>query len=621
MSDSPEQPQSQPGPAGRQEAAAAYDASEIKVLDDLEAVRKRPSMYVGDTTARGLHHLVYEVLDNAVDEAMAGFCSSIRVRINSDGSVSIRDDGRGIPVELHEQEGKPALEVVMTVLHSGAKFEKTSYKVSGGLHGVGVSVVNALSEWLLVQVGRDGKLYQMRFQCGQTVEPLHVVGSARRNGTSVSFKPDPQIFAETRFSYETLAARLRELAYLNQGLRISIFDERSGQSDEFCFNDGLRAFVAHLNEGRQPLHRVIYFSHRDPQTQLFCEVALQYNDSYSENVLSFANNIHTAEGGTHLSGFRSALTRTLNQYARKEGLLKANLSPTGEDLREGLTAVISVKVPEPQFEGQTKTRLGNSEVASFVERVVNEHLGNYLEEHPPEAKRIVGKGLQAAQAREAARRAREAARKGVLASGGLPGKLWDCRERDVERAELFLVEGDSAGGSAKQGRDASCQAVLPLRGKILNVEKARIDKVLSHEEIRTIIGAVGTGIGADEFDITKRRYGKIIIMCDADVDGSHIRTLLLTFLFRHMRPLIEHGCVYVAQAPLYLLSKGKTSQYIRDDETLNQYLTEWGLAGTRLVVRDGQTRELTGQALRELVGVLEAIEAQSAALSRRGIDF
>lgn len=601
--------------------ASGYDAGQIKVLRNLEAVRRRPAMYIGDTGARGLHHLVYEVVDNAVDEAMAGRCRNIRVRIEADGTVMVRDDGAGIPVDLHPEEGKPALEVVMTVLHSGAKFEKTSYKVSGGLHGVGVSVVNALSEWLVAKVGRGGKMYEMRFARGKTSQELREVGAARSDGTTVSFKPDPEIFPDTNFNYDILATRLRELAYLNQGLRIKISDERSGQVEEFLFTEGLKAFVEHLNEGKEALHRAIHFHQEDDETQLVCEIALQYNDGFSENVLSFANNIHTIEGGTHLSGFRSALTRTLNQFARKAGLLKGNTVPTGDDVREGLTALVAVRVPEPQFEGQTKTKLGNSEVGSFVERVVNEHLGNYLEEHPAESKRIAGKTAQAARAREAARRAREAARKGVLSSGGLPGKLWDCRERDVERTELFLVEGPSAGGSAKQGRDATIQAIMPLKGKILNVEKARIDKILGHEEIRAMIAALGTGVGSDEFDLSKRRYGKIVVMCDADVDGSHIRTLLLTFLFRHMRPLVETGCVYVAQPPLYLLTKGKKSEYIRNDATLSHRLMQWGLEGARLVVRDGEQRELGGNELADLIALLEEIEAGASVLRRRGVDF
>jgi len=599
----------------------SYDATTIKVMKGLEAVRRRPAMYIGDVSRRGLHHMVYEVVDNSVDEAMAGYCDKIVVEMNEDGSITVTDNGRGIPVEMHPTQKVSALEVVMTILHSGAKFEKTSYKVSGGLHGVGVSVVNALSEWLVAKVGRGGKMYEMRFARGKTMQELREVGAARSDGTTVSFTPDPEIFPDTNFNYEVLTTRLRELAYLNQGLRIKISDERSGQVEEFLFTEGLKAFVEHLNEGKEALHRAIRFYQEDDETQLVCEIAIQYNDGFSENVLSFANNIHTIEGGTHLSGFRSALTRTLNQFARKAGLLKNHAVPTGEDIREGLTALVAVRVPEPQFEGQTKTKLGNSEVGSFVERVVNEHLGNYLEEHPAESKRIVGKAAQAARAREAARKARDAARKGVLSSGGLPGRLWDCRERDVERTELFLVEGPSAGGSAKQGRDATIQAIMPLKGKILNVEKARIDKVLSHEEIRTMIAALGTGVGSDEFDLSKRRYGKIVVMCDADVDGSHIRTLLLTFLFRHMRPLVETGCVYVAQPPLYLLTKGKKSEYIRNDATLSYRLTQWGLEGAKLVVRDGQQRDLGGKELADLIALLEKIEVGAGVLRRRGVDF
>ena len=604
-----------------EQADAPYGADEIKVLRGLEAVRKRPSMYIGDTTLRGLHHLVYEVVDNAIDEAMAGACTRISVRLNADGSARVRDNGRGIPIDMHPQEGKPALEVVMTVLHSGAKFEKGSYKVSGGLHGVGVSVVNALSEWLIAQVGKDGKAHQMRFERGRTVGKLQDAGPASVTGTTVTFKPDPEIFPDRTFNYDTLANRMREMAYLNEGLEIRISEEKSGRSEEFCFTDGLRAFVAHLSAGKNPLHPIIQLKQEDSDTNLQCEIALQYNDGFTENVVSFANNIHTVEGGAHLSGFRSALTRTLNQYARKENLLKGGIVPTGEDLREGLTAVIAVRVPEPQFEGQTKTKLGNSEVSGFVERVVNSQLSAYLEEHPSEAKRVAGKAVQAARAREAARKAREAARKGAMWSGGLPGKLWDCRSKDVEATELFVVEGDSAGGSAKQGRDSAHQAILPLRGKILNVEKARIDRVLGHDAITTIIGALGTGIGADDFDVTKRRYGKIILMCDADVDGSHIRTLLLTFLFRHMKPLVEQGCVYVAQPPLYLLSKGRRGEYVNDDTGLNDRLRRWGLAGTQLKLCNGQDRQVEGGALAELIELLEDIEAEAAVLERRGLDL
>jgi len=606
-----------------------YDASSIKVLEGLEAVRLRPAMYIGDTGLAGLHHLVNEVVDNAIDEAMAGHCTKIIVHVHADGSISIRDDGRGIPVDIHKTEGRPALEVVMTTLHAGGKFDHDAYKVSGGLHGVGVSVVNALSEWLQVEVHRDGKIYTMRFECGKPVSELEEIGRTQRTGTRVSFKPDPEIFPDTSFRYETLCTRLRELAYLNEGVCVKLKDDRIDKEEEYYYKEGIKAFVEHLNEGKNPLHPTIRFHNEDTQQKLVCDVALQYTDGYSENVLAFANNIHNIDGGTHLSGFRSALTRTMNYYARKQTLIKGKLTPTGDDLREGLTAVISVKVPDPQFEAQTKVRLMNPEIGTFVEQTVNEMLGHWLEEHPTEAKRIVGKAIQAAQAREAARKARELARKSVLESGNLPGKLWDCSSKDIESTELYLVEGDSAGGNAKQGRDARHQAILPLRGKILNVEKARIDKVLDHNEIRTIISALGTGIGQEEFDINKRRYGRVIIMTDADVDGSHIRTLLLTFLFRHMRPLIEQGCVYIAQPPLFQLAKRSKAEYVLNEKTLNNRLTELGLDGTCLIVRKvGQDEQITneveqeisGKKLRVLIELIDELESQLAIVRRRAID-
>lgn len=607
-----------------EQPGGAYDESKVQVLEGTEHVRKRPSMYIGDTGLRGLHHLVYEVIDNAIDEAMAGVCRNISVILYADGSVGVEDDGRGFPVGIKEGYNMSALELCLTRLGAGAKFDRDSYKVSGGLHGVGVSVVNALSTWLTVFTKRDGKTWTMSFERGRTVGPLSEVGPASDTGTTVRFLPDPEIFRETAFHYDVLATRVRELAYLNAGLMISIRDERSGVEERFCFGDGIREFVAHLNKGKEPLHNPpVYFRREDPQQRLIVEVSFQYTDAYTESTLSFVNNINTVEGGTHLSGFRSALTRTINNYARKANLLKANdAPPQGEDIREGLTAIVSVKVPEPQFEGQTKTKLGNSEVGTFVETTVNEILGNFLEEHPADAKRIVGKCVQAALAREAARKARETARKSAMSGGGFSRKLVDCSNRDPQRSELFIVEGDSAAGSAKGHRDPKSQAILPIRGKILNVEKARLHKVLSHEEILEIIKALGTGIGED-FDIEKLRYGKIILMTDADVDGSHIRTLLLTFLFRHLRPLIDRGVVYIAQPPLYMLEKGKTRVYLLDDPAMHSRLTTIGADGAALEIRrPGQpVRRLAGGELTDLLRLLEEIERQSKVLARRGILF
>ncbi len=606
--------------------AEMYDASKIRVLEGLEAVRKRPAMYIGDTGFGGLHHLAYEAVDNAIDEAMAGFCDEITIKLNADGSCTVTDNGRGIPVDPMDHpdpniNGKSALEVVMTVLHAGGKFDSESYKTSAGLHGVGVSVVNALSSWLAVEVSRAGEVYAMRFECGAPTEPMRTVGETNATGTRVEFMPDPTIFTETEFRYDTLLARMRELAYLNSGVRLRVVDERSEKEEVLQYEDGLREFVRHLNEGKEPIHKhVVPFHASDESLGLICDVALQYHGGYSENVPCFANNVHNIDGGTHLTGFRAAVTRTLNAYARKENLLKGSVIPSGEDWREGLSAVIAVKVPNPQFEAQTKVRLTNPEVGTFVEQTINQQLGNFLEENPADAKRIVQKGAQAARARDAARKARELARKSALSSGGLPGKLWDCQSKDADSTELFLVEGDSAGGSAKTGRDGKIQAILPLRGKILNVEKARIDKMLNHDEINKIIQAIGAGIGADEFDIEKRRYGKIIIMCDADVDGSHIRTLLLTFLFRHMMPLIEGGFVYVAQPPLYLLKKGKKGEYILNDTVLNARLTRWGLEGTRLVVA-GVDRDFAGDGLRELVQTLDGVERCAQILRRRRLQL
>jgi len=607
-----------------------YDARSIKVLEGLEAVRLRPAMYIGDTGQAGLHHLVNEVVDNAIDEAMAGYCTELVVHVHHDGSIAVRDNGRGIPIDIHQTEHKPAVEVVMTTLHAGGKFDHHSYKVSGGLHGVGVSVVNALAEWLQVEVYRGGNIYAIRFERGKTVSGLQTIGKTKQTGTRVAFKADPDIFADRDFRYEALASRLRELAYLNDGLRITFKDDRIDKEEEFYFSDGLKAFVSHLSEGKTALHSVIELRRDDAQQRLAVTIAMQYTDGYTETTLAFANNIHNIDGGTHLSGFRSALTRSMNFYARRQGVVKDKLIPTGDDLREGLTAVLSVKVPDPQFEAQTKVRLMNPEVGTFVEQTVNELLGRWLEEHPADAKRIISKAVQAAQAREAARKARELARKSVLDSGSLPGKLWDCSAKDLETTELFLVEGDSAGGNAKQGRDSRRQAILPLRGKILNVEKARVDKMLAHEEIRTIISAVGTGIGQEEFDVGKRRYGKIIIMTDADVDGSHIRTLLLTFLFRHMCPLIEHGCVYVAQPPLFQLTRKGKSEYALNEHIFNRKLTTMGLEGTVLVVRElneenrpiGRVhREYEGEELGRIVELIDRLEGQIAVLRRRGINI
>ncbi|MFO7273942.1 MAG: DNA topoisomerase (ATP-hydrolyzing) subunit B, partial [Bacillota bacterium] len=540
-----------------------YDESQIQVLEGLEAVRRRPGMYIGSTGSRGLHHLIWEVVDNAVDEALAGRCTEIIVTLHADGSCSVRDNGGGIPVGIHPKVGRPTVEVVLTMLHAGGKFDGQAYKVSGGLHGVGVSVVNALSEWLEVEVRRDGKIHRQRYQRGRPVTELAVVGEVAPadTGTFVRFKPDPQIFEETDFKYEVVVGRLREIALLNSGLYIELRDERTGERNVFQFMGGLKSFVALLNRTKEPLHPEP-ISYRAERDGVEVEMALQWTTSYVETLYSFANTIHTHEGGTHEAGFKMALTRVVNDYARKAGLLKnGEENLTGDDIREGLTAVLSVKLPEPQFEGQTKTKLGNSEVRGIVDSITGEALATYFEENPTVARRVVDKAITAMRAREAARKARELTRrKSALEVTSLPGKLTDCTVRDPAMAELFIVEGDSAGGSAKQGRDRRFQAVLPLRGKILNVEKARLDKILAHDEIRALITAIGTGIGA-EFDIHKARYHKIILMTDADVDGAHIRTLLLTFFFRYMRPLIEAGYVYIAQPPLYLVREGKQEHY------------------------------------------------------------
>jgi DNA gyrase subunit B len=602
-----------------------YDASNIKILEGLQAVRKRPDMYIGDRQEAGLHHLVYEVLDNAIDEALAGYCDKITVWIHLDGSCSVEDNGRGIPVEMHKDAKKSALEVVLTVLHAGGKFDKDSYKVSGGLHGVGVSVVNALSEWLEAEVYRDGKQYRFECERGIPKGPVVEVGPTTKRGTKITFRPDDEIFDTVEFVHDTLVKRIREIAYLNAGVQITFRDDRLDRKETFHFQEGIKAFIRHLNEGKEPLHdSVIYFSKEDPAQRLSCEIAMQYNTGYTENCLAFANNIRNIDGGTHMSGFRSALTRTMNAYAKKNNLLKGDQVTTGEDLREGLTAVISVKVGEPHFEAQTKVRLTNPEVGTFVETTVNEQLGNFLEENPTEAKRILNKAIQAALAREAARKARELTRrKGALSNGNLPGKLWDCSSREKATTELFIVEGDSAGGSAKGGRDRNIQAILPLRGKILNVEKARLEKMLAHEEIRTIISALGTGIGADEFDIDKCRYGKIVLMTDADVDGAHIRTLLLTFFFRQMVQLFERGMVYIAQPPLYeIRAKGsKKAEYILNEAQMRRRMSERGLEGTSLYVRGEKKAEIKGKDLARLVKMLGDIEWAVGVLARRGINF
>ncbi len=564
-----------------------YTARQITVLEGLAAVRKRPSMYIGNVSTEGLHHLVFEVVDNSIDEALAGHCTSISVTIHVDESITVEDNGRGIPVDIHEKEKIPAVQVVMTRLHAGGKFDNAIYKVSGGLHGVGVSVVNALSEYLEVEIRRDGKVYYQKYEKGKPVTDLEIVGETKLRGTKVTFRPDPEIFPETKIHFDILAERLRELAYLNPNVSISLVDERTGKEKHYHYEGGIVAFVKHLNANKEVIHpEVIFFS--GEKNGVIMEVALQYNTSYKEKVLSFANNINTKEGGTHLIGFKAGLTRVIKHYAQEHKVPKNEIDKlTGEDVREGLVAVISVKVPDPQFEGQTKTKLGNQEIRSYMEQLVQRELGIYFEEHPKVFKAIIDRVLEACRAREAARRARELTRrKGLLSDHGLPGKLADCQERDPEKCELFIVEGDSAGGSAKQGRDRRFQAILPLRGKILNVEKSRFDKMLQNQEIRTMITALGTGIGPKEFDLKKLRYHKIILMTDADVDGAHIRTLLLTFFFRMMPDIIEKGYLYIAQPPLYRVVEGKKELYIKDDTEFTEFLIKKALKNNLVYFQD-----------------------------------
>lgn len=617
-----------PGIPEEQVETSGYGAEQIRVLEGLEAVRKRPAMYIGSTGADGLHHLVYEVVDNSVDEHMAGYGETIEVSLEIDGSVAVTDNGRGIPTGLHPTQNRSATEVALTVLHAGGKFEQGAYTVSGGLHGVGISVVNALSEWLEVEIWQDGQVFEQVYNRGTPAAPLQVTGVTRKRGTKITFKPDETIFETIECSFDVLAQRLRELAFLNKGLSISLTDKRSQKEQVFCYKGGIVSFVEHLNEAKTPLHKPIFIAVEKPDVIL--DVALQYNDGYAENLFSFANNINTREGGTHLIGFKAALTRTINSYASANDLLKKDMdSLTGDDVREGLTSVVSVKVRAPQFEGQTKAKLGNSEVKGIVEAAVNEGLGTYFEENPAVAKRIIGKAVDAARAREAARKAKDLIRrKSALDGGSLPGKLADCSEKDPALSELFIVEGDSAGGSAKQGRDRKFQAILPLKGKILNVEKARFDKMLSSEEIRTLIMALGTGIGPkrddvekgkddkEAFDLNRARYHKIILMTDADVDGSHIRTLLLTFLFRQMHELIDRGYVYIAQPPLFKVKKGKSEHYLKDEQALNDYLAELAAQAVEVYV-ESHRAFISGQALTPVLKKMIEFESLLARLNRK----
>ena len=605
-----------------------YDSSKIQKLEGLEGVRKRPDMYIGDTNERGLHHCVFEIVDNSIDEALAGFCSEIKVELHADGSCSIQDNGRGIPVDMHPKHNMPALELVLTNLHAGGKFGKGAYQVSGGLHGVGAKCVNAVSEWFVAEVRKDGKIHQMEFSRGITTQELKIAGTCQSTGTKITFSPDEQIFTETReFKFDLLAKRLRELAFLNPGVKISLKEDKEQRSENFYFENGISEYVLYLNKNKTCINESpIAFEGEAPaetgEGSIIVEVAMIYNDSFSDQLYAYANSIHNIEGGTHLSGFRTALTRVINNYARQNDMLKEkDLSLTGDDVREGLTAVVSVKVPEPRFEGQTKTKLSNREVDGIVQRIVGEKMKYHFEVNPEEAKAIIQKVIHAARAREAARKARETVRKGALSGGGLPGKLADCAEKDPAKSELYIVEGDSAGGSAKQGRDRLTQAILPLRGKLLNVEKARLDKVLNNAEIRSLITAVGTGIGDHEgegsFDSEKARYHKIIIMTDADVDGAHIRTLLLTFIFRQMKGLIEKGYVYVARPPLYKIKRRKTEQYIQDDAEMSQILINLGCDDVKLF-RKADGRSFDSESLKEITSHFLKIEAIAKGLQRYG---